>query len=138
MRELSARYGPPPFPVDQPRPAAGVGGGGIEYPGAIQMLDGCSRLVAVHETAHQWFYGMVGDSQALHAWLDEAFASYAEQLVDNDGGTARQGGTLNLPGSVDKPTADYGDARERAYYTITYDKGSAALFAARDAAGADA
>ncbi len=47
------------------------------------MLDS-SRLVAVHETAHQWFYAMVGDSQALHAWLDEAFASYAEQLVDAD------------------------------------------------------
>ena len=47
------------------------------------MLDG-SRVVAVHETAHQWFYAMVGDSQARHPWLDEAFATYAEQLVDGD------------------------------------------------------
>ena len=63
--ELSRRFGPFPFPslsvarVPQE-------GGGIEYPGAIQMLTS-SDLVAVHETAHQWFYAMVGDSQAEHA-----------------------------------------------------------------------
>ena len=78
--ELARRFGPFPFPsLSVARlPAEG---GGIEYPSSILMLDG-SRLVAVHETAHQWFYAMVGDSQALHPWLDEAFAQYAEQLVD--------------------------------------------------------
>ena len=82
IRELAARNGPFPFPsLSVARlPASG---GGIEYPSSILMLDG-SRLVAVHETAHQWFYAMVGDSQALHPWLDEAFAEYSEQLVDND------------------------------------------------------
>jgi hypothetical protein len=129
ITEHAKRYGPFPFPsLSVARVPAG--GGGIEYPSSILMLDS-SRLVAVHETAHQWFYAMVGDSQAQHAWLDEAFASYAEQLVDQD---PPPPGTLDEPGNVDKPTASYGGA-EGEYYSVTYDKGAAALHAARDAAG---
>src|SRR5262249_58689532 len=105
-------------------------GGGIEYPSSILMLDG-SQVVAVHETAHQWFYAMVGDSQATHAWLDEAFASYAEQLVDDDPPPAT---ALTMPGNVDAPTPSYG-RYAGLYYSVTYDKGSAALQAARAAAG---
>ena len=131
ISQLSKRFGPFPFPsLSVARVPAG--GGGIEYPGSILMLDG-SRLVAVHETAHQWFYAMVGDSQALHPWLDEAFASYAEQLVDGGADPS----AADLPGRVDSSTESYGDA-EGAYYRTTYDKGAGALHAARAAAGADA
>ncbi|MEO9137541.1 MAG: M1 family aminopeptidase [Jatrophihabitans sp.] len=127
--ELAKRFGPFPFPslAVARVPAAG---GGIEYPGSILMLDG-SRLVAVHETAHQWFYGMVGDSQSLHPWLDEAFASYAQELVD---GAAEHSQDLSVPGNVDSSTQSYG-TDENGYYFTTYNKGSAALEAARDAAG---
>ena len=128
---LARRFGPFPFPsLSVARlPAAG---GGIEYPSSILMLDG-SRVVAVHETAHQWFYAMVGNSQALHPWLDEAFAQYAEELVD---GTAPRGArALNEPGDVDATTESYGSDESR-YFSVTYDKGAAALFAAREAAGA--
>ena len=130
ITELSKRFGPFPFPsLSVARLPAN--GGGIEYPGSILMLDG-SRLVSVHETAHQWFYAMVGDSQALHAWLDEAFATYAEELVNEDGGHPQD---LRVPGAVDRSTESYGsDVND--YYFITYSKGSAALLAARDAAGA--
>jgi hypothetical protein len=128
--QLAKRFGPYPFPsLSVARlPAQG---GGIEYPSSILMLDG-SRLVAVHETAHQWFYAMVGDSQALHPWLDEAFAQYAEQEVNGD---LEDPSALDAPGDVDASTESYG-SRVRAYYFITYDKGSAALEAARTAAGA--
>jgi aminopeptidase N len=105
-------------------------GGGIEYPSSILMLDG-SRLVAVHETAHQWFYAMVGDSQALHPWLDEAFANYAEELVDHD---RPHDGALRVPQPVDASTESYG-FDVNAYYFTTYNKGADALFAARAAAG---
>lgn len=127
--ELSRRFGPYPFPsLSVARlPASG---GGIEYPSSILMLDG-SRLVAVHETAHQWFYAMVGDSQALHPWLDEAFAQYAEELVNGEG---PQASALDAPGPVDASTESYG-TNMTGYYFTTYDKGSAALFAARRAAG---
>ncbi len=127
---LSARFGPFPFPSLSVARLPSQGGG-IEYPSSILMLDG-SRLVAVHETAHQWFYAMVGDSQALHPWLDEAFAQYSEELVNGD---AQSPGVLQAPGVVDRSTESYG-ADMSGYYFVTYDKGSAALLAARQAAGA--
>jgi hypothetical protein len=129
ITDLAARFGPFPFPsLSVARlPASG---GGIEYPSSILMLDG-TRLVAVHETAHQWFYAMVGDSQALHPWLDEAFAEYAEELVDGEPSHARD---LSVGGPVDASTESYGE-NMAAYYFTTYNKGSAALEAARQAAG---
>ncbi len=36
--------------------------------------------IAVHETAHQWWFGSVGNDQALEPWLDEALATYSEFL----------------------------------------------------------
>ena len=130
IRELSARFGPFPFPSLSVA-ALPFQGGGIEYPSSILMLSS-SRLVAVHETAHQWFYAMVGDSQALHPYLDEAFANYAEHLVDGfPDSTATD---LTAPGTVDRSTESYGsDGGD--YYFVTYNKGSAALEAARTAAG---
>ncbi len=126
---LTTRFGPFPFPSLSVAvlPAQG---GGIEYPSST-LLFGPTRLVTVHEIAHQWFYAMVGDSQAEHAWLDEAFATYAEQLVD---GHPEPSEDLRIAGNVDRPTADYG-TDERSYYAVTYGKGAAALEAARTAAG---
>lgn len=129
MTQLASHFGRYPFPSLSVARLPSEGGG-IEYPSSILMLDG-SRLVAVHETAHQWFYAMVGDSQALHPWLDEAFAEYAEQLVD---GESEPPGTLRSPGTVDRSTESYG-AAVRDYYFVTYAKGAAALEAARAAAG---
>jgi hypothetical protein len=36
--------------------------------------------LSAHETAHQWFYGLVGNDQAMAPWLDEAFCTYNEAL----------------------------------------------------------
>jgi hypothetical protein len=132
VRELVARYGPPPFPsISLAR--LPMNGGGIEYPGAIMLLDD-SRVVTVHELAHQWFYAMVGNSQARDPWLDEAFATFAEEEID--GTTAATRGALALPGKVGDSTTHYG-GNERAYYNTTYGKGAAALTAARDAGPPD-
>jgi Peptidase family M1 domain len=128
VRELSRRYGPAPFPVVN-LARLPLEGGGIEYPGSILMLDD-SRLVTVHEVAHQWFYGMVGNSQARDPWLDEAFASWAQAEVD---GTANDA-ALRLPGRVGAPAADF-RGNEGGYFTTVYAKGAAALTAARTAAG---
>jgi hypothetical protein len=132
ITELVKLYGPFPFPsLSVARlPAQG---GGIEYPSSILMLDG-SRAVAVHETSHQYFYAMVGDSQALHPWLDEAFAQYSEQQVD---GTNEPANALTAKGVVDRSTESYNDD-VNGYYFTTYDKGAAALEAAKTAAGAPA
>jgi Peptidase family M1 domain len=127
--QLTARFGPFPFPSLSVARLPAFGGG-VEYPSSILMLDG-SRLVVVHETAHQWFYAMVGDSQALHPWLDEAFATYAEELVNRD---QRPNAGLRSPRPVDASLASYG-YDVNGYYFITYTKGADALFAARAAAG---
>ncbi len=129
IRSLVTLLGPFPFPsLSVARLPAG--GGGIEYPSSILMLDG-SRLVAVHETAHQYFYAMVGDSQAQHPWLDEAFAQYTEERIDHD---APQDDAIDAPGRVDSSVESYGSNSDSYYYT-TYDKGAAALHAAERAAG---
>ncbi len=41
-----------------------------------------SNMVAigVHEIAHQWWFGLVGNDQALEPWLDEALCVYSENL----------------------------------------------------------
>jgi len=35
-------------------------------------------MISAHEIAHQWWYGRVGNDQALDPWLDEALATYSE------------------------------------------------------------
>ena len=82
-----------------------------------------------------WFYGMVGNSQFRDPWLDEAFASWAETVVDGPRGLVDQR-AISLDGPVGGSMADYAD--DRSYFTLVYDKGGAALLAARDAAGPDA
>jgi hypothetical protein len=41
---------------------------------------GYLTMIAVHETAHQWWYGLVGNDQAHEPWLDEALCTYSELL----------------------------------------------------------
>lgn len=36
--------------------------------------------LSAHETAHNWFYGLVGNDPALEPWLDEALCTYSEAL----------------------------------------------------------
>jgi hypothetical protein len=57
--------------------------GGIEYPGLVSIGTlGTSWVIepVVHEVAHQWFYGLIGDDQLDEPWMDEAFATYATAL----------------------------------------------------------
>lgn len=62
--------------------------GGMEYPSLI-MIDHSMystsylewlELVTVHETAHQWWYGLVGNNQVMDAWVDEGLAEYSTVL----------------------------------------------------------
>jgi aminopeptidase N len=36
--------------------------------------------IGVHEAAHNWWYGLVGNDQAEEPWLDEAMATYSEYI----------------------------------------------------------
>jgi hypothetical protein len=131
--ELSERFGT--FPYGSLTVARLPGsGGGIEYPSSI-LLSSTDETVLLHEVAHMWFYGMIGNSQFRDPWLDEAFASYAE-TVAGDPDPTRAARWLALPGDVGGSMADFDD--DSSYVATVYGKGAAALLAARQAAGATA
>ena len=109
-------------------------GGGIEYPSMIFEAT-TDAQVLVHEVAHMWFYGMVGNSQFRDPWLDEACASWAETIVDGSQGLVDQG-ALSMNGAVGGSMADFPDDGD--YFPVVYDKGGSALLAARVAAGPEA
>jgi hypothetical protein len=72
--------------------------GGIEYPGLVSIGTLGTQWViepVVHEVAHQWFYGLIGDDQLDEPWMDEAFATYATALYyENVVGGGRATGYL--------------------------------------------
>lgn len=73
-----------PYPYD--RLTVGVTSelsGGIELPQHILLGSGVSDEHLVHEVAHQWFYGLVGNDQYRDPWLDEGLAKYADARIDN-------------------------------------------------------
>jgi hypothetical protein len=37
-------------------------------------------MIGIHEVAHQWWFGLVGNDQALEPWLDETLATYSERI----------------------------------------------------------
>lgn len=56
--------------------------GGMEY-GALAMVTSGSNAYTeaiAHETAHQWFYGLVGNDQIANAWMDEGLAEFVTYL----------------------------------------------------------
>lgn len=58
--------------------------GGMEYPCLSMISDayrGDSQLdIIIHETAHQWWYGVVGNNEVKHSWLDEGLAEYSTMM----------------------------------------------------------
>jgi hypothetical protein len=133
IEELEGRFGPFPY-ATLTVPLLPDDGGGIEYPSSI-LLAGADRLVLLHEVAHMWFYGMVGNSQFRDPWLDEAFASYAESVASPvDAGEVAD--ALAGPGEVGAAMDGYDTAA--GYFGRVYRKGGAALLTARETAGAEA
>jgi hypothetical protein len=108
-------------------------GGGIEYPSAVLQASR-SPVVLIHEVAHMWFYGMVGNSQFRDPWLDEAFATWAESVVQPSS-VASVLPALQLPEDVGQPMDAW--SGDQAYFAHVYGKGAAALLEARDRAGAE-
>jgi hypothetical protein len=89
IRLFNEKFGKYPYPtysvVETEFPS------GMEYPGLVYISDesyepdtneGWFVTVVVHETAHQWWYSLVGNDQIDEAWLDEGFASYSEKVYN--------------------------------------------------------
>ncbi|GAB4419253.1 MAG: M1 family metallopeptidase [Anaerolineales bacterium] len=86
---FAAKFGPYPYPVmnvvetDVPD--------GQEYDGLVflgtELYDNYGGspksdlvTIGVHEISHNWWFGLVGNDQALEPWLDEALATYSENI----------------------------------------------------------
>jgi len=89
MELFTELYGPYPFAdyrVAETEFAGGMEFAGVTFLGATfyNEYDGTTRTpllpLTVHEAAHQWFYGLVGNDQLTEPWLDEAPAEYSAFL----------------------------------------------------------
>lgn len=59
--------------------------GGMEYPNMVMISDAVDIQsdyinVIVHEIAHQWWYGLVGNNEFDYGWLDEGLTEYSTLL----------------------------------------------------------
>jgi hypothetical protein len=135
---LADRFGPMPYGTIRIVAVPGLVASGIEYPGMAWVLPqpdrDSNRVVETHELAHQWFYAMVGNDQATSPWLDEAFATYAESLVDDN---AQAYFAPVGADQVGRSMASFGQNYDL-YQAVVYGAGTTALHAARAAAGAPA
>ncbi len=62
--------------------------GGMEYPNLVMITSKSASYqeAVAHETAHQWFYGLVGNDQITDAWMDEGLSEYLTYLyLDSTG-----------------------------------------------------
>ncbi|MFN8524307.1 MAG: M1 family aminopeptidase [Chloroflexota bacterium] len=122
--------------------------GGMEYPGLVMIsqhlpiqanLEGSTLgVLLVHEIAHQWFFGLVGNDQIGAPWVDEAFASYAQYLYYAERGSAAAGPVLDRAVSsgagwsgppVDGSVFDF--PSDPAYFAVVYRGGATFLHALR-------
>jgi len=127
LRKLSARYGRYPwrnYTVVVPPDLHNVG---IEYP--TLSFVGASRyprLFVDHETAHQWFYSLVGNDQARDPWLDETLATWAQMRL----GAPEPPRPSSLPPGAAKHVGapmSYWNHHGRWYFFGVYDEGVRAL-----------
>jgi hypothetical protein len=86
LRSLGRWYGPYPYgQLTLVDPAWGSRTGGMEYPtlftGGTRKFapqgGGMPEGVTIHETAHQFWYGLVGNNEFEAAWLDEGLVTYS-------------------------------------------------------------
>jgi hypothetical protein len=115
---------------------------GIEFPGAIQFgdVDPVERRgLVTHELAHMWFYGLVGNDQGKHPWLDESFATAAQLAADGQDRAHASVADTELPpvGSPMTVWTEYANPSS-VYYETVYTLGGAALDEARDRVGHEA
>lgn len=135
LRGLREHLGPVPYPRLWINVLPEVSDG-VEYPGGIQIADidpDAQSWLVTHELAHQWFHGLVGNDAARDPWLDEAFATYAQELVEPTSLSRGPQEWLGLPGQVGASMASFAQRSDAdaAYIATVYRGGGRALLEAR-------
>jgi len=134
------------------------GAAGIEFPGLIfigrDMFLGEADIlyllefVVAHEVGHEWWYGVVGNDQVNHPWLDEGLTNYSaihyfEQTMDREAGEEQLALWMALPYAsylmlhpdmtVDQPASAF--PNQEAYSAIVYGKGGLFFWKLRQTLG---
>jgi hypothetical protein len=84
LQHFTSRYGPYPYQQFTVADAGLTAGSGMEYPNLVVIaapsipFSRALEDVVVHETGHQWFYGMLGSNELAEPWLDEGITTFAE------------------------------------------------------------
>lgn len=144
---FSSLYGPYPYPVFTVAEAS-FPFDGMEYPAFVMIGAGkylesqrdSLELVIAHETAHQWFYALVGSDQVNEPWQDEALCEYAMLRYARQRYGRASADTLrayrveapmreSIPGDVTpgSPLSHFGDYT--AYSAVVYGRGAALMLA---------
>jgi hypothetical protein len=125
---LDVPYPWPAFTVVQT-----AGGYGMESPGLIWIPKGVASgnlpYLVHHETAHQWFYGLVGNDQQAEPFADEGAADLLARTVL---GVLRGSRCDRAP--LDRSILRYSQA---CYYEVIYIQGGNVLDDIRRAMGTD-
>ena len=132
FRAIQSRLGDYPYPTFKVVQSAG--GYGMESPRLIWIPYGVSganlRYLVTHETAHQWFYGLVGNDQSRQPFADEAAADFIARYV-----TGLKRASRCPTGRLDKAIYEY---TATCYYEKVYIQGGNVIDAARRAMGSTA
>ncbi len=81
---IESRYGPYPY---KSYSFIQGGDGGMEYPMAT-LITGNRPInslvgVSMHELMHSWYQMILASNESLYPWMDEGFASFADEEVMN-------------------------------------------------------
>lgn len=147
LETYEALYGAYPYPLYSVC-SASFAPGAMEYP-CMAVVDetyfaqnqwDTLELIIAHETAHQWFYGLVGSDSVNQPWQDEALCEYALlRYVQKQYGTSafnnlryyRADAPMmeRIPGGLTPATPiDYFSSLAD-YKTIVYGRGASLLLA---------
>jgi Peptidase family M1 domain len=127
MDSHSSAYGPYPYQEVDIVLGLFTAFGGMEYPQLVMAQT--SDPVIVHELAHQWWFGLVGDDEYNDPWLDEAFASYATDIYYGNEGVGCN--TVRFPSQSARVSNSmaYFVPHADEYGLVVYTIGSCALHA---------
>jgi hypothetical protein len=132
LERFSSMVGPYPYP--QLNIAETYGGTGMESPGMIWVDANQPKSafphIVIHEIAHQWFYGVVGNNQAADPFVDEGVSDFLTRDLLN---SFRRSQCANKP--LDKTVYEYG---ARCYAEIIYTQSALYLRDYRTAVGTTA
>jgi hypothetical protein len=130
LRALQSRLGPYPYTTFDVVQSAG--GYGMESPALIWIPYGVSsanlRYLVSHETAHQWFYSLVGNDQANQPFVDEAMADFLARDI-----TRTRRASRCSTSTLDRSIYQYSGS---CYYEVIYIQGGNLIDTVRSKMGA--